>query len=65
MVSFDDSNFEFQMEFGFGLTTFRHPKEELGRVAASMLLKLIKGEPVKSIKFPPELIGRTSVKRII
>ncbi|WP_196590659.1 GntR family transcriptional regulator [Pectinatus frisingensis] len=65
LVSFDDSNFEFQMEFGFGLTTFRHPKEELGRVAASMLLKLIKGEPVKNIKFPPELIGRTSVKRII
>lgn len=64
LISFDDSDFEFQMEFGFGLTTFRHPKEKLGHVAAETLLSLLKGEVVGNVKFPPELVERSSIKKI-
>lgn len=64
LISFDDSNLDFQMEFGFSLTTFRHPKEKLGQVAAETLLNLTKGVTAGDVKFPPELIERTSVKKI-
>ncbi len=64
LISFDDSSVEFKMEFGFGLTTFAHPKEELGRIAAETLLKLINGQEVSDVKFPPRLVKRSSVKII-
>jgi GntR family transcriptional regulator of arabinose operon len=52
------------MEFGFGLTTFRHPKKELGHVAAETLLKLIKEQEAADVKFPPNLAERTSIKNL-
>lgn len=49
----------------FGITTISHPKEELGRKAAEMLLLLINGEKEKvSYVFEPEILIKNSVKRI-
>lgn len=64
LISFDDSGIEFQMEFGFGLTTFKHPKKELGHVAAETLLKLIKEQEAADVKFLPNLVERTSIKNL-
>ncbi len=48
-----------------GITTISHPKEELGRKAAEMLLSLINGENEKvSYIFEPEIAEKNSVKRI-
>ena len=48
-----------------GITTISHPKEELGRKAAEMLLSLINGEKEKvSYIFEPEIVVKNSVKRI-
>lgn len=48
-----------------GITTISHPKEELGRKAAEMLLSLINGEKEKvSYIFEPEIAEKDSVKRI-
>ena len=48
-----------------GITTILHPKEELGRKAAEMLLLLINGEKEKvSYVFEPEIAIKNSVKRI-
>lgn len=48
-----------------GITTISHPKEELGRKAAEMLLSLINGEKEKvSYIFEPEIAEKNSVKRI-
>ena len=48
-----------------GITTISHPKEELGRKAAEMLLSLINGEKEKvSYVFEPEIAIKNSVKRI-
>ena len=49
----------------WGITTISHPKEELGRKAAEMLLSLINGEKEKvSYVFEPEIAIKNSVKRI-
>lgn len=48
-----------------GITTISHPKEELGKKAAEMLLRLINGEQEKvSYIFEPEIVVKNSVKRI-
>lgn len=48
-----------------GITTISHPKEELGRKAAEMLISLIEGERNKvSYVFEPEIIVKNSTKRI-
>ncbi|MBB5335156.1 GntR family transcriptional regulator [Pectinatus brassicae] len=64
LISFDDASLDFQMEFGFGLTTFAHPKQKLGQMAAQMLLKLMNNETVTDVKFPPDLIKRSSINKI-
>ena len=47
------------------ITTISHPKEELGRKAAEMLLLLINGEKEKvSYVFEPEIAIKNSVKKI-
>ena len=47
------------------LTTIVHPQQELGKIAAQMLLKMIRGEDVeKRIVVEPELvIGNSCIKR--
>ena len=47
------------------LSTMNHPKEELGKLAAESLLKMIEN-PLYEIKYTyrPELIIRQSVKKI-
>lgn len=48
-----------------GITTISHPKEELGRKAAEMLISLIEGKRNKvSYVFEPEIIVKNSTKRI-
>lgn len=48
-----------------GITTISHPKEELGRKAAEMLISLINGEKDKlSYVFEPKIIVKNSTKRI-
>lgn len=48
-----------------GITTISHPKEELGRKAAEMLLSLIHGDENKvSYEFEPEIIVKNSAKSI-
>lgn len=49
------------------LTTIRHPKEEMGKTAASVLLNLISGTPptpAQKMVFPAELIIRQSTKKL-
>jgi len=61
VISFDNSNLA--TLGSVGLTTFAHPKEELGRVAAENLMKIIHKEQVEmTVKFKPELIERDSVR---
>lgn len=52
-------------ETGLRLTTIVHPQEQLGEMAASMLLKMIRGEQIdKKVVISPELIeGNTCKKR--
>lgn len=61
IISFDDSYLATMGKVG--LTTFEHPKEELGSVAAENLLKLLRREHCDAaVKFKPKLIERDSVK---
>ena len=50
---------------GINLTTVAHPQEELGRIAAEMLLSLIRGEEVeKRVIIEPEIIiGDSCMKK--
>lgn len=49
--------------FDCGITTISHPKEELGRKAAEMLLLLINGKKEKvSYIFEPEIVEKNSAK---
>lgn len=50
---------------GLRLTTIVHPQEQLGEMAASMLLKMIRGEQIDHrVVISPELIeGNTVIKR--
>ena len=61
IISFDD----LALESTIGLTTFAHPKKELKKIVAVQLLKLLDNPNFNaSIKFPPKLIERDSVKTI-
>ncbi len=63
IISFDDSSLA--TVGPVDLTTFIHPKEELGRVAAENLLKIIRREHCPSeVKFPPEIKERNSVRQL-
>lgn len=59
LVGYDDSYISTATEVK--LTTIRHPKEELGRKAARMLMDIIEGTIIHdSYIYKPELIVRTS-----
>lgn len=61
IISFDDLT----LGSTIGLTTFAHPKQELGKIAAVQLLKLLDNPNFNaSIKFPPKLVERNSVKTL-
>lgn len=61
IISFDD----LALGSTIGLTTFAHPKRELGKIVAVQLLKLLDNPNFNaSIKFPPKLIERDSVKTL-
>lgn len=61
IVSFDDSSLSSVVTPG--LTTFAHPKEELGKEAAIEVIGLIKGQKACTGKtFSTKLITRTSLK---
>lgn len=50
--------------FQSGITTIAHPHEELGRIAANLLLKMIKGEKgERTVLIRPELVQRGSVMK--
>ena len=61
VIGVDDLDFESPV----GLTTFAHPKKEMGKTVAKQLLKLMENPNLNvSIKFPPELVERDSVKSL-
>ncbi|MGL1892492.1 MAG: GntR family transcriptional regulator [Spirochaetaceae bacterium] len=65
VLGFD--NYQSSMLISPALTTFNHPKYELGRWAAKMLLDEISEEEVhqaKSLRFEPHIIERDSVKEL-
>ena len=43
------------------LTTINHPKEELGKAAAEMIIQMIEGEKVTDYIFQPYIVERTSI----
>lgn len=45
-------------ELGIPLTTVRSPMHEMGRLGIDLLLRMLRGEPVESVRLPPELIIR-------
>lgn len=52
-----------ELESAIGLTTFAHPKKEMGKTVAIQLLKLMENPSLNvSVKFPPNLVERESVK---
>ncbi len=63
LISFDNS--DLSVTSAVALTTFSHPKAELGKAAASNLLRLIKQEKyAATVKFAPELVERDSVRTL-
>ncbi|MCS7174855.1 substrate-binding domain-containing protein [Pseudothermotoga sp.] len=58
VIGFDDAPIG---DFRDILTTFAHPKEEVGRKAAELLLKMLDNGQVERCVLPPELIERSSV----
>jgi len=58
LIGFDDAPIG---DFRDVLTTFSHPKEEVGRKAVEILLKMVEGEPPERYVFKPQLIMRESV----
>lgn len=62
IISFDDSAYATMDPLG--LTTFAHPKEEFGRVAAHKLLNMINGEKEKSVSLPWNLVERGSLPSV-
>lgn len=59
IVGYDDT--EFMRELPIPITTVRGPSEEIGRQAASVVLKLIEGKgPVAGVKLASELLIRAS-----
>ncbi len=62
VVGFDDYTLSKYMTPS--LTTLRHVQAQMGRDAATMLLKMIRGEAVASIQYPAELILRNSTSKL-
>lgn len=63
IISFDNS--DVGAGAAVGLTTFSHPKDELGKTAAANLLRLIKKENFDAtVLFGPELVERDSGRKI-
>jgi len=62
LIGFDDAPIG---DFRWQLSTFAHPKEEMGRKAAEILIKMINGE-ISSVKhvIKPEFIMRKSVSKL-
>jgi GntR family transcriptional regulator, arabinose operon transcriptional repressor len=59
LVGFDDSNLALASEVK--LTTIKHPKVEMGRQAARMIIEMIEGNAEKPrMMYQPELVVRTS-----
>ncbi|WP_334100391.1 GntR family transcriptional regulator [Thermotoga petrophila] len=58
VIGFDDAPIG---DFREILTTFEHPKEEVGKKAVEILLKMIDGEKPEKYVFKPKLIMRESV----
>ncbi|MGJ8454669.1 GntR family transcriptional regulator [Pseudothermotoga sp. U03pept] len=58
VIGFDDAPIG---DFRDVLTTFAHPKEEVGRKAVEILLKMLHGEKAEKCVLQPELIVRNSV----
>lgn len=60
IISFDNS--DLGVATNIGLTTFSHPKAELGKIAATNLIRLINHEHFDAnVKFKPELVVRNSI----
>ncbi len=61
VFGFDD----LELDSAIGLTTIEHPKKQLGKTAAIQLLKLLDNINLNvSIKFPPKIVERDSVKKL-
>lgn len=61
IISFDNS--DLGVGANVGLTTFSHPKVELGKIAASNLIRLINQEHFDAnVKFKPDLVIRNSIR---
>jgi GntR family transcriptional regulator of arabinose operon len=58
VIGFDDAPLG---DFRETLTTFAHPKEDVGKKAVDILLKMIHGGRAEKIILQPELIERSSV----
>ncbi|MFN4190630.1 MAG: substrate-binding domain-containing protein, partial [Pseudothermotoga sp.] len=58
VIGFDDAPIGDTREV---LTTFTHPKEDVGRKAAEILLDMLDGKGAQNIVLTPELIERSSV----
>lgn len=60
VIGYDDQ--ELAASFHPGLTTIRQPADEMGRIGAEMLLKIIKGEVKRynTIKLDPDIVIRES-----
>ncbi|MEJ5228365.1 MAG: GntR family transcriptional regulator [Pseudothermotoga sp.] len=61
VIGFDDAPIGDFRDF---LTTFAHPKEDVGRKAVEILLKMLHGEKAEKYVLQPELIVRNSVALI-
>lgn len=61
IIGFDDAPIG---DFREILTTFAHPKEEIGRKAAEILLEMLEGKDAQNIVLTPELIERSSVSYV-
>lgn len=63
LIGFDDSDTDSIAQLS--LTTFSHPKAELGQTAAKHLLRLIAGERFDAtVKFKPRFVERSSVRQL-
>ena len=63
VISFDDSSLA---QYSHpNLTSFAHPKEKLGTVAANTIIQMIEGESATSTCFPWELSERDSVVTLV
>lgn len=61
VFGFDD----LELDAAIGLTTIEHPKKQLGKTAAVQLLRLLDNPNFNaSIKFPPKIVERDSVKNL-